>query len=185
MSEGTETRASDDRRWLVVTGPSGSGKTTACLQLVEACRRRGLPIGGLVTPEKRTPNRAERWAHDVTGTGRRLIATRPAGGDGRWRLLPAGLRWGDRVLATTCPTTVLVVDEAGPAELESRAGWYHGMMVALSGRFALAVVTVRPSLLTTLVDAVAPALPEAPPVVQASGADGGALLDLMQIAETS
>ena len=55
LTESSDTHASDRRRWVVLTGPSGSGKTAACLRLVEACRRRGVPVGGLVTPEERTP----------------------------------------------------------------------------------------------------------------------------------
>ena len=56
-------------------------------------------------------------------------------------------------------------------------------MTALAGRFELAVITVRPSLLTTLLEAVAPVLPAPPIVVPASAADGAALLDHAPAAE--
>jgi len=70
----------------------------------------------------------------------------PAVIQGRFRLDPKVLLWGDDVLAHATPCDLLVVDELGPLELEQGWGWQQAFTVLHEGNFALAVVVVRPEL---------------------------------------
>lgn len=168
-----------------MTGPSGSGKTTACGRLVSAGRERGLTVSGLLTVVERTDGGAARWAQDLRGGQRRLIAreveSRRTGsmrtGSLRWRFSSEGLLWGDQVLATACPTDVLVIDEVGPLELLHGSGWHRGMLLALAGRFRLAVVAVRPALVSPMLELARPLVGEAEVMTLASGIPGDSLID--------
>ena len=154
-----ERRPAQGARLALVSGLSGSGKTTICRELAAAGSRRGLAVSGLLTEVERAPGGATRWVRDLRSARRRLLAREAEGaraGDLRWRLMSDGLRWGDRVLAAACPTDVLIIDEIGPLELVDGSGWYGGMLHALGGPFRLAVVAVRPSLVSPLLELVTP-----------------------------
>lgn len=145
-------------RVVVLTGPPGSGKTTCCSCVAELARRHGLRVRGLVSPLAAAPSGgaavAARWRELLDlGSGRRRILAaemfrEPAdAATPRWRLFDDALSWGDAVLATACPTDVLVIDELGPVELLHRRGWYGGARLALAGAYRVAIVVVRPWLL--------------------------------------
>ena len=164
----------------MVTGPSGSGKTTACGRLVSAGLERGLAVSGLLTVVERTDGGAARWAQDLRGGQRRLLARQVESrrtGSLRWRFSSEGLLWGDQVLAAACPTDVLVIDEVGPLELLHGSGWRRGVLVALAGRFRLAVVAVRPALVSPMLELARPLVGEAEVVTLESGTPGDCLID--------
>ena len=95
----------------------------------------------------------------------------------RWRFSSEGLLWGDQVLAAACPTDVLVIDEVGPLELLHGSGWQRGMLLALAGRFRLAVVAVRPALVSPMLELARPLVGEAEVVTLESGMPGDSLID--------
>ena len=148
----------------MVAGPSGSGKTTTCGRVVSASPQRGLSVSGLVTWVERTDGGVERWVQDLRSSQRRLLAREAETqrmGSPRWRFSSEGLLWGDQILAAACPTDVLVIDEVGPLELLHGSGWRRGVLLALAGPFRLAVVAVRPPLVSHLLELVGPLASEA------------------------
>jgi nucleoside-triphosphatase THEP1 len=58
------------------------------------------------------------------------------------------LSWGHDVLTHSVPCDLLIVDELGPLEIERDRGWVVAFDVLRSGSFAMAVVVVRPELVS-------------------------------------
>jgi len=141
----------------ILTGERGSGKTTACLELLAQAREAGLDCAGLVCPAVFDAGvKVGIDATDVrTGERRRLASVDGLPGGlrlGPFRFDEASLAWGERRLELACPCDLLFVDEIGPLELERGQGWVRALDVLRSGRYGLAIVVVRPSLLDALRD---------------------------------
>lgn len=140
---------------VLCAGP-GVGKTTWCIGLAATARARGLGVAGLVTPSERGAG-ARRWAEDLRSGQRRLLAREDADASShpdtpRWLLFDDVLQWGDARLREARETDVLVIDELGPVELVRGRGWLAGATEALRGTSRLAVVAVRPLLLSSVLE---------------------------------
>jgi nucleoside-triphosphatase THEP1 len=140
---------------VLLTGDRGSGKTTACRKLQARAQASGLDCAGIVCPA--VFQRGAKVGIDVedvrTGERRQLASMdgRPA----RLRLGPfrfdeGSLAWGARQLEIACPCDVLIVDEIGPLEIERGEGWTNALDILAGAEYGLAVVVVRPSLLSGL-----------------------------------
>ena len=144
-------------RLLVLTGEPGSGKSTRCRQVTEAAREAGLAVGGVVTLDEPIAGGTERRLQDVR-TGERVLLGRTAppeeiaSGAPRWALDDAALEWCAAVLERACPADLLVIDEVGPVELVQRRGALPGVRCALCGPYGLAVVVVRPWLVSRFLE---------------------------------
>ncbi|MCX7855267.1 MAG: nucleoside-triphosphatase, partial [Anaerolineae bacterium] len=66
---------------------------------------------------------------------------------GRYLFDPDALAWGTEVLARSTPCDLLVLDELGPLEMAG-GGWAVGIDVLREGHFLLALVVVRPEMVT-------------------------------------
>jgi nucleoside-triphosphatase THEP1 len=135
----------------ILTGPFGSGKTTTCRQLADLARQRGLDYAGIVCPARF--DGARKVGIDLinlrTGERRPLAEADDLPADlctARYRFDTDAMAWGAAILDSACPCDVLVVDEIGPLELERGQGWVNALPILRVGRFGLAVVVVRPSL---------------------------------------
>jgi nucleoside-triphosphatase THEP1 len=136
----------------ILTGPFGSGKTTACRQLADLARQRGLNRAGIVCPARF--NGGHKVGIDLLNL--RTCECRPlAEADNqpselrttRYRFDTDVIAWGAALLGTACPCDVLIVDKIGPLELERGQGWVNALTVLREGAFDLAVVVVRPGLI--------------------------------------
>jgi nucleoside-triphosphatase THEP1 len=136
---------------VIVSGPSGSGKTTLCQVVLAHAQARGLDCAGVLCPAR---------FHDGRKVGIDLLDIRRASlyplaeaddepGAIRtvtYRFHPAALAAGSAALRAATPCDLLLVDELGPLELVRGEGWVDALQVLRSGRFRLAVVVVRPTL---------------------------------------
>jgi nucleoside-triphosphatase len=145
---------------VVLSGESGCGKTTLCAQVAALARAQGLLVAGVLTPSCLVDGRKVSLdVEDVRTTQRRPLAEACAepqqssagsiGGPATesWRFYADGLAWGTEVLRRATPCDVLIIDELGPLELVHGQGWMIGLDVLRGGRYRLALVAVRPSLL--------------------------------------
>lgn len=157
-------------RIVVITGPSRAGKTTVCRQVVEAARRRGLSVAGVLTEDgvdaaggalqivrdlsshecrllARARRRDDPLAGPASDTRQPPRAPRPVDAFRlRWEFDAQGLAFGDRVLAAAAEAAceLLVVDQIGPLEMRHRGGWTGAFELLRAGRFDLALVVVNP-----------------------------------------
>lgn len=144
-------------RIILLTGAIGCGKTTYCRTEIDAARRAGLDVAGVLSPARFEQgvkvgidvldlrsgelrplahlHRAEAVS-DVTG-----IVTQ------RWRFDAETLAWANQALATATLCDLLVVDELGPLELEQGHGWTAGLAAIDMRAFDAALVVVRHSLI--------------------------------------
>jgi nucleoside-triphosphatase THEP1 len=145
---------------IVLSGESGCGKTTLCARVASLARAQGLWVAGVLTPSCLVDGRKVSLdVEDVRTTLRRPLAEACAepqqssagsiGGPATesWRFYADGLAWGTEVLQHATPCDVLIIDELGPLELVRDQGWMIGLDVLRGGRYRLALVAVRPSLL--------------------------------------
>lgn len=142
---------------VVLTGESGNGKTTLCNRVVALARERGLSVAGLLTPPRFAGGRKVGLEVKDVATGRRCpLAERLVATDGpatdTWHFHTAGLAWGADVLRRVPSCDLLVIDELGPLELERGAGWTVGLDLLRDGDYRLAVVAVRPALISDLAE---------------------------------
>ncbi len=131
---------------VLVTGPRGVGKSTLCLRTVALAKSAGYSCAGLLTLREEGDLRT---VVDVrTGDRQSLTASGPTGVPvGRYLFDPDTLAWGTALLARSAPCDLLVLDELGPLEMTG-GGWAIGMGILREGHFLLALVVVRPELIT-------------------------------------
>ncbi len=132
---------------LLLSGERGAGKTTVCQRVLALAQAAGIDCAGLLTLRGVEPEQRE--VLDVrSGHRRRLTVDGPGLRIGRFTFDPQVIEWGSNVLRQAVPCRLLLVDELGPLEIERGAGWCVAFDVLQDGRFDLAVVVVRPELLT-------------------------------------
>lgn len=147
-------RANEGRSPIVIlTGESGSGKTTICTQIAALARARGLKVAGVLTPPRLAGGcRVGLDVEDIRTGECRPLAERVSVTDGPategWHFHIDGLAWGTMVLRDATPCDVLVIDELGPLELVQGQGWAMSLDLLRASRFRLALVVVRPALLS-------------------------------------
>ena len=134
-------------RVLVLTGERGVGKTTVCCKTIASARIAGHTCGGILTLSR---TGLDREVLDVSTGRKRQLTVEPGAGlivvQGRFRFSPAVLSWGQSVLCSATPCSLLVVDELGPLEVEKGKGWSSAFEILGEGKFVLGLVVVRPEL---------------------------------------
>jgi nucleoside-triphosphatase THEP1 len=140
---------------VILTGESGSGKTTICAQVAALAQAQGLKAAGVLTsPRLAGGGKVGLDVEDIRTGECRPLAERvgtvdgPAIGD--WHFHKDGLAWGTMVLRNATPCDMLVIDELGPLELVQGEGWTISINVLRAGGFRLALVVVRPALVSCL-----------------------------------
>ena len=145
----------DDRRshLFLVTGLSGAGKTTWCGDLVRQAQARGLRVAGLWSPAVFENGR--KTGIDLVALhsqARRRLAnlrdkTPVALATIQWAFDPEVIAWGNAVLRELPQNDLLIVDELGPLEFIRQEGLLEGLRLIDDGRYRVAMVVIRPSLL--------------------------------------
>ena len=139
---------------LLLVAPSGLGKTTACRRAVELAQARGLRVSGVLSlPVYQDRVKTAIALRDIAGEQERILARAHHDGEGPrvgiWTFDPAGVAWGQQVLASLPPCDLLVIDEIGPLELEQRQGLTNALDALRRADYRLALVTLRPALVET------------------------------------
>lgn len=140
---------------FIITGSRGAGKTSLCDRLVQAAREAGWKTAGLLSrpsfeSQQGKSIRAAIDTEDLRSGEVRRLAVRsdnPTPGSKNWEFDAAVIDWGNRVLASSTPIDLLVVDELGPLEFERRAGWQAGIQAVDSQQYAIALVVIHAELL--------------------------------------
>ena len=146
---------------VLITGESEAGKTAWCRALIARARARGLNPRGLISPAVfDSENKIAIDLVDIASCERKRLAERrpadqPAVHGKRthnWLFNDPVLAWGNAVILNLPPTDLLIIDELGPLELLESDGLISGLKLIDEGRYRLACVVVRPSLLATALE---------------------------------
>lgn len=144
-----------------LTGDRQAGKTTWLSELIPQITRTGTPIWGFITPAVFDDD--EKTGIDVTllpigGTfpfARRATGNRdeytPNAPQRHWDfseeiMLQLNIHMANG-MSLAFPSTVLIIDELGPLELEQGGGVQTAVRVLDMGKFENAIVVIRPELL--------------------------------------
>jgi nucleoside-triphosphatase THEP1 len=145
-------------RLYILTAPRKAGKTSFCRLLADQARTIGWDVAGLLSPaifenEVKTGILAENVR---TGESRCLASiTQRSPEDiflGMWYFDSQTLEWGNRILASSTPSDLLIVDELGPLELIYQKGWQSALTILPQGEYRVGLVVIRPELLSTAFD---------------------------------
>jgi len=135
---------------LVISGWRGVGKTTLCLRVAAEARTAGSDIAGLVSPARFVAGeKTGIEVEDLHSGQRKLLASRlpnelQGTRLGPWTFNDEMFAWGNQVLRSAVPCDILMIDELGPLEFDSRGGWSEGFRVLESLTYHLAIVVIRP-----------------------------------------
>jgi len=138
---------------ILVTGLSGVGKTTWCTRLVDLARNEGLTVNGVLSPSVFKGQRKTGIALMDLSTGERRQLANLRKDDlakvrtPRWSFEPQVMDWANQVLKDTGENDLLIIDELGPLEFFQNKGLVEGLKRLDTGRYKVACVVVRSSLL--------------------------------------
>jgi nucleoside-triphosphatase THEP1 len=144
---------------VVLYGPSKIGKTTYLLHLTEYYQSLGLEVRGILSPAIfHNDKKVGIKVRDIySGEEHNLAAKRPV----QLPQLPDRLgfifddeviNWGKKVLKSSLPTEVFIVDEIGPLELKKDKGWKEAIGQIMLQQYKLGIVVLRESLHELVVD---------------------------------
>jgi nucleoside-triphosphatase len=155
MMSGEAGIISSQPRLVLVSGESGSGKTTWCSRQVMLARRRGLGVGGFLSPGVYEGDKKVGISLiDLSSGEMRLLGSLrrredPQAPTRKWAMDDETLAWGNRVLEGQSECDLLVIDELGPLEFLFGRGFQQAFPLIARRRFQTALVVVRPTLLDT------------------------------------
>lgn len=141
---------------VLITGPIGVGKTTVCLRVIEAARRAGLSVGGILTPAilEESGEKSGIAIVDLATGERRLLARigeYPEGLRlGKYTFERQALEWGCAILRRERSADLLVIDEIGRLELERGEGFVGALDILAAGEARRSLSIVRETLLPAL-----------------------------------
>jgi nucleoside-triphosphatase THEP1 len=131
---------------FILTGEVGSGKTTLLKKIVAELKLRGVKIDGFLSD--RITDGEETVGYDLFDLKKRTrIPLLRRNGRSGWQkvgpyfVLPAGLAEAVRIIGRSASDELLVIDEAGPLELEGKGCWpaLSQRLPELSRRFFLVI----------------------------------------------
>ena len=112
----------------ILTGAVGSGKTRALARIVESLRARGLAADGFLGIRIFDAGRLSGYDLELLRDGRRIPFLRRTAAAaertvGLWATIEDGADAAAKIIRTSDPRDLLVVDELGPWELTGGGHW--------------------------------------------------------------
>ena len=142
---------------VILTGERGCGKSTVCAHAARLAQAKGLAVRGILTLPRydggqRVGLDVEEVPTGVTHPLAELHQTTDGPTMGRYHFHADGIRRGRAILNSITRCDALVIDELGPLELVEGQGWPDAIDVLNAGVCRLALVVVRPGLVSSLVN---------------------------------
>ncbi len=113
---------------FLLSGPVGGGKTSFLRRILSLLNSTRIPLSGFFA--ERVFEGGDLAGYDLVEAAilRRHPFLRKSGGEGRERIGPFfvdpdGLRWAEAAISGSPPSSLLVVDELGPLEIEGGGHW--------------------------------------------------------------
>lgn len=139
----------------IISGEIGQGKTRWCEHLIQLAREAAWQVSGVLSPGIfQNGYKVAIEALDLRSGERRLLARRRQADEAglihtrEWQFKTDTVEWGNTLFQQAVPCDLLVVDEVGPLELEQGRGWSAALPAIESRAYRLALVVIRPTLLS-------------------------------------
>jgi nucleoside-triphosphatase THEP1 len=138
---------------FIISGDVRTGKTLLISNLLNELSKLGLKATGVYSPARfENGEKTGIYAVDISSGLKELMAIHQPGWDlanpnREWKMDPEVLKWGDKVIQYSVPTTVLIIDELGFLEFEKNTGWISAFDILEDGDYKIAIVVVRAGLL--------------------------------------
>ncbi len=138
---------------IIVTGLSGAGKTTWCQNLVKNAKSENLSINGILSPGRFQGDKkiGINIVNLASGEEKKLASLNEKDqtrlSTPRWAFNADSMIWANQVLENANVWDLLIIDEIGPLELLRNEGLLAGLKLIDEGRYKVACVVVRSSLL--------------------------------------
>jgi nucleoside-triphosphatase THEP1 len=89
---------------------------------------------------------------DLSSKKEKLLAEYQPGWDPekperKWKMDFEVLEWGNQIIKSSIPTSVLIIDELGYLELEKKEGWVEAFKILDHGLYDSAVLVIRSELI--------------------------------------
>jgi nucleoside-triphosphatase THEP1 len=140
-------------RIFIITGEARSGKTLIISNLISELRKLRKKVTGVYSPARSKDNeKTGIYLVNISSQNLKLLANYQPGWDPEnpkreWKMDPEVLKWGNKVIRESVPTSVLIIDELGFMEFEKNQGWISAFDILENGDYKLAIVVVRTGLL--------------------------------------
>jgi nucleoside-triphosphatase THEP1 len=166
---------------FILTGEVGSGKTTLLKKIVAELQLRAVPVDGFLSD--RIMDGEETVGYDLFDLKKRtrLPFLRRSGRTG-WQkvgpyfVLPAGLAEAEKIIGRSAADELLVIDEAGPLELEGKGCW-PALSLRLSELSRRCFLVIRKSILEDYLKILGPAPTE---IFEAQNSDWSRIVDTIR-----
>jgi len=138
---------------IIITGDRNAGKTNTCVNLINVFEKTDLQISGIISlGDFRNDCKVCIWAKDLKTSKKKQLAVYLPGWDREnpervWKFNTKTLKWGNRILANSVPTDILIIDELGYLEFEKNQGWIEGIRAVDGKKYLIAFLVVRKNLL--------------------------------------
>jgi len=138
---------------IILSGPRGAGKTTLIQKALEYINHESVDIAGILSlPVEEDGVKNAIDGLDLRSGETRRLAVRNPGLSGdlatrQWLFESQAMQWAGRILETSTPCDLLVVDELGVLEFERGQGWLSGLKALDDGLYTAAIAVIRPELL--------------------------------------
>ena len=133
----------------IITGPVHSGKTTLARETVEALKKEGVGVSGVISEAVTAGDRYLGYDGVDIKSGSRFPLLRKPRADGSLKtggfyFVPEGLTSARGIIDSSSPGEVVIIDELGPSEvIEGRGLWQSARRVFTGDWEVLAVVRDR------------------------------------------
>lgn len=138
----------------ILSGEENIGKSTLCRHIIEYANSRNITVSGIRSELEIANNQKKAINSFNIKTGEMMnLAVYSPGWDTekperKWKFNRVAINWGNNILRKSVPTDLLIIDEIGYLELEKGEGWNECFNVLESTQYQLALVVIRPELLT-------------------------------------
>lgn len=139
---------------IVITGEKGSGKTFLCEWCASEFQSRKFDVAGLISKKNlEVSQRSRIEVRDIRSGESHVLAERLDEYDlssmtPRWKFDSKIMKWGNEKLKVAVPCDLLIIDELGLMEFNHQKGWTNSFPILVENRYRLAVVVIRPQLLS-------------------------------------
>lgn len=139
-----------------ITGKSGSGKTKLCQKIIEIVIAENGIVAGVISPAVIINKEKVGIVTKNLSNGEERILTQIVKDDleiadlGIWKFNQETIAWVESYFGQIETCDLLVLDEIGPLEFESKRGWVRAFSDLERIQYRMVLITFRPKYIETM-----------------------------------